>query len=378
MRAGEIGEAVLDRLHASDTKEPVRDLEYLQGLTAAVRSGVEYGIEVIAVGDERAGPAPLPLLMQARLAARHRIPLQLMIRRYMSAKLIVSQFVIAEAATIEDLPPAALGAVLSAQECAFERLVAAASDEFEREVAAPEITRAGRLAERVRRLLDGEAVDPSPLEYDLSVNHLALVARSAEVTPLLRKLSGESNALLLAVTPGPEETWAWLGARRPLDANRVVAWIEKHWPASVQLGIGEPGEERRGWRRSHGQAREAVGLSRAGGRSAVRYRDVALAAAAAKDPLLLSSLWELYLLPLGEEKDGDPQLRRTLRAYFASARNGSCAAVALGISRQTVGNHLRNVEECIGLPLAQCGDALATALCLEELGHFTDPPDSSP
>src|SRR5215212_1458652 len=90
-RAPEIQQAVLDRLQALEAERPVRELEYLQGLNDAVRKGVEYGIEVIAVGAERAEPAPLSLVTQARLAARYRIPLELVIRRYTAAKGIFQQ-----------------------------------------------------------------------------------------------------------------------------------------------------------------------------------------------------------------------------------------------------------------------------------------------
>ena len=44
--------------------------------------------------------------------------------------------------------------------------------------------------------------------------------------------------------------------------------------------------------------------------------------------------------------------RETLRAHFAHGRNVSATAVALGLARGTVENHLRQVERVIGRPLS--------------------------
>ena len=345
---------------------PVRELDYLKGLSEAVHTGVDYGIEVIAVGPERARPLPLPLVVQPRLSARYRVPLESVILRYLAAKCVLHQFVVNEAPAIPSLDPELLGHALSALESAFDPLIAAASEEYRWEASYSNTTPDGRLAERVRRLLAGEPVDPAPLEYGLSGHHLGLVARSSEVRPLLRELSLECDRRLLAVRPTEGETWAWIGGRRPLDLDRVLGWVEGSWPASIPLGIGEPGTDVSGWRRSHAQARTAAGLAQPGS-GPFRYRDVALVAAAARDPLLPSVLSELYLAPLDSADRGE-LLRETLRAYFAAGCNAKAASAALGVSRQTVANRVLEVEKLIGHRLDKCGDTLRTALHLEELG----------
>jgi len=375
-QAGEINQAILDRLHAMDEENPVRELDYLQGLNEAVYRGVEYGIEVIAVGEDRAAPMPLPLLMQARLAARHRIPLERVLRRYLAAKMVLHEFVLSEATAMATLETALLGSVLTAQETAFDRLVATASGEYRRETTVPNSSQEGRRLEQIQRFLDGEPVDPSSLEYELSGHHLGIVARSSVVRPLLRQLSVENDARFLAVRPTDDETWAWISGRRPLDVNLIGKWTARNWPDSTPLGIGEPGEGLSGWRRSHEQARAAVSLAQPGSGGAVRYRDIALIAAAAKDPLLLASLREMYLAPLGEKGGRGTLLRETLRAYFAADGNSSSAAAALGVSRQTVSNRLQTVEKCLDHPLGQCADALFAALRLEELGRLSNLHDS--
>ena len=337
---------------------------------------MEYGLDVIAVGEECTASIPLPLITQARLAARHRIPHELVLRRYVAAKSILTSFVLEEAAAIPGLDTATLEKVLTAQTFAFEQLVAAASDEYQREASTQSVSREGRIAERVQRLLDGESVDPAPLEYDLSGHHVGFVARSSEGRRLLRELSAECDGRLLAVTRTEDETLAWIGARRPLEINRVVEWTSRAWPDSIPLGIGEPAEGISGWRRSHEQARAAAGLFRPGSGGAVRYRDVAVVTAIAKDPVLLASLREMYLAPLEEKNGRDKELRQTLRAYFAANGNAASAGPALGVQRQTVANRVRTVEERLGQPVSDCAAALSAAFTLEELGHLPDPPDS--
>jgi DNA-binding PucR family transcriptional regulator len=81
-------------------------------------------------------------------------------------------------------------------------------------------------------------------------------------------------------------------------------------------------------------------------------------AAAAKDPLLVASLREMFLAPLAEKNGRDVPLRETLRAYFAAHGHASSASSALGVSRQTVSNRLLTVEELLAHPLAKCADAL--------------------
>ena len=375
-RAPEIQQAILDRLGGLEGDAPVREPDYLHGLNEAVRRGVEYGIEVVAVGAERAEPAPLALPAQVRLAARHRISLALVIRRFTVAKGSFQQFVLEEAAAMRDLAPAELTEALTAQECVLQQLIATATEEHRRETSPPATNLEARIAERVRRLLDGEQVDASLLEYDLSGHHLGLVARTPAAHPLLRQLGTAVDGRLLAVTPNETETWAWIGARRPVDVEAVLRWVREAWPGAAPLGIGEPADGPSGWRRTHQQARAAAGLDRAGSRAALRYRDVAMLAAAARDPLLVASLQEMYLAPLTEKGRREVPLRETLRAYFAADGNASSACSALGVSRQTVANRLLTVEERIQYPLAKCADALQVALSLEELGHFPDLTDS--
>ncbi|MDX6635531.1 MAG: hypothetical protein QOF06_1734 [Solirubrobacterales bacterium] len=356
--------------------EPVRDVEYLESLSDAVHKGVRYGVEVLAVGEERAADVPLAAIVQARLAARHRIPLETALRRYLAAEKLLTDFVLEEAAGID---PCLLRAAMAAQGAAFERLVAIATEEYGREVRARPASHEARLVERTRRLLAGELVDPSILEYELCGHHLGLVACSADARPLIRRLAGEVGCRSLILTPSGEELWAWLGSgREPVDPTAVRDWLAAAGDPEQPIGMGEPKSGRDGWRLTHEQARAALWVAKAKSVPVIEYTEAALLASIGRDAILTASLQEKYLLPLAGERDGGQVLRATLRSYFQADRNSSSAAAALGVSRQTVANRLRTAEQCIGQPLGECADALVAALSLEELGRISDPPDSLP
>jgi hypothetical protein len=354
----------------------VREVEYLESLAAAVDKGVRYGIAVLAVGEERAGEVPLALIVQARCAARHRIPLETALRRYLAAEKLLADFALEEAAGID---PCSLRAAMADQGAAFERLVAVATEEYGREARARPASHEARRVERARRLLAGELVDPAILEYDLSANHLGLVACSAGARPLVRRLAGDLGCRSLILSPSPEELWAWLGgAREPADPATVRAWLASEGDPEQPIGMGEPKSGRKGWCLTHEQARAAVWVAQAKPAAVVEYTEAALLASIGKDTVLAASLQERYLLPLAGDRDGGEVLRATLRSYFRAGGNSSSAAAELGVSRQTVANRLQTVEKRLDQPLDRCAEALRAALSLEELGRIPNSPDSLP
>jgi DNA-binding PucR family transcriptional regulator len=103
----------------------------------------------------------------------------------------------------------------------------------------------------------------------------------------------------------------------------------------------------------------------------VRYGDVALIASMIQDDLLATSLRQIFLSPFSSGRDGGASLRHTLRAYFAAERNVSSAAAALGVTRQTVSNRLRVIEETLGRPLGVWATEIEAALQMEELAPDT-------
>lgn len=348
--------------------DPVRDPEYLESLSRAVSRGVAYGIEVLAVGEEKAGDIPVVLTAQARLAARNRIPLELVIRRYLAAKLLLSDFLLEEASEIEDCSPPLLRAAMAAQAAAFERLLASATDDYLREIEALPRSHEARLVALIKRLLAGEMVDASPLGYELSGHHLGICADSPGARPTLERLADDIGARSLIVSTPDGGQWAWLGGTvKPVDPTLIHQWLDSEDAAGVHLGLGESKTGRDGWRLTHEQARTAVWVAKATSSPLIEYTKAALLGSMGRDALLTTSLREKYLLPLANARDGGEVIRTTLRAYFETDRNSSSAAAALGVSRQTVANRLRIAERQIGEPLKNCADILYAALRLEEL-----------
>jgi hypothetical protein len=370
-RQAEIEQAILTRTFAlTDTGEPAGletlDPTYLQGLRTAVAAAVDYGLEVIEHGEERAPYPPPALLAQARLAARFGIGLDTVLRRYSAGYLLLADFLLEEAER-SGLRAPFLQRLLRVQ-VALDRLLAAVSEEYAREARERPSSTEQRRSERIERLLAGELVDTAGLEYDLEGHHLALLAAGPGVGNALRELATAMDCRLLTACRGDDTLWAWLGSRRapaPDELRRRVAAI---LPAGAVLASGEPGQGLSGWRLSHRQAKAALSVALRSHEPFARYADVALLAAVLQDDLLATSLRKLYLEPLEAERDGGATLRETLRAYFAASCNVSSTAAALGVSRPTVASRLSTVEARIGRPLDTCSAELEAALSLHGLG----------
>jgi len=358
---------------ASGISDPAEsaDPEYTEGLGAAVCAAVSYGIEALERGEDRAPPIPVALLSQARLAARNRVSLDVVLRRYFAGYTLLGGYVIEEAGRGGLRDAAAMGRLMRVQESLFDRVVAAVSDEYGREAVRPSSAEERR-AELVTRLLEGETFDVPELSYEFDAHHLGVLAKGPQAPEALRELATVLDTRLLLV--GRSEAaaaWAWFGARRPLGSAQLLTAAASRWPSQVFLAIGEPGEGLEGWRLSHRQAAAALPIAMRGTKPIVRYAEVALLAAIFHDSLLATSLRQLYLAPLERERDGGKVLRETLRAYFAAERNISSAAAALGISRQAVAKRLRSVEAQLGRPLGECAAELEALLRLQDADRLT-------
>jgi PucR C-terminal helix-turn-helix domain/GGDEF-like domain len=228
---------------------------------------------------------------------------------------------------------------------------------------------ARRRAECVRGLLAGEPVDVSALAYEFDAWHVGVVAHGEDAEGIVRGLAGALDRRALVVAgEAPGSVWAWLGGARRLAVERVLGALEKaRSQTAVTASLGEPMRGLAGWRLTHRQAAAALPVAMRSGVSTVRYGHVALLASALKDELLSASLREMYLAPLESDRDGGRALRETLRAYFATERNVSSAAIALGVKRHTVTNRLRAIEERLERSLSSCATDIEVALRLEDI-----------
>jgi len=365
-RRAEIEQAVLTRIHGVSDPAEVGDPEYAEGLRAAVAAAIDYGLETVERGEERAPPIPTALLAQARVAARNSVSLDTVLRRYFAGYALLGDYLIEEASE-SGLGGGALKRLLRAQASLLDRLLAAVSEEHARERQLRSASSQERHAERVQRLLAGELIEIVDMPYDFEAIHLGAIAKGPGGAEALRELARALDRRLLLVRHGEETVWAWLGGRRAVDVEAMQRLVPAALPPEVSIAVGELGEGLAGWRLSHQQARAALPVALRSPEPLTRYADVALLASVLQDDLLVTSLRQLYLAPLECEPDAGELARKTLRAYFVADRNVSSAAAALGVSRQAVARRLRSVERRIGRSLGICGIELEAALRLEDL-----------
>ena len=290
-----------------------------------------------------------------------------MLRRYVAGYIVIGDYLVGEARGLLG-GDAELKPLLRSQAALFEHLLDTVGEEYTREVHSRPTTAEQRLAARLERLVNGEPLDISDFGYSLDGWHLGMVASGHGAPEEIRRLCATLDSRLLLACRVDGTVWAWLGRRRPFNAREIQIHFSKSWSSKdLSLAIGAPEEGLTGWRLSHRQARAALPVALCGSEPVVRYAKVPLLAAALRDEVLAASLHRIFLAPLAGERDGGATLRATLRGYFAAARNTSSAAVVLRVSRQTVNNHLRAVEERIGCSLDDCLAELQTALQLEDL-----------
>ena len=366
-RSPEIEAAILTRVYAVSETTARPDPEYAHGLRTTVAASVEHGLSALDRSEDQLPPIPSAVLSQARLAARAGISLETVLRRYFAGYSLLSDFVIEEASRGELISGSAFQRLMRAQASLFDRLLIAVGEEYAREENSHPGSAEQRRAERVRRLLAGELLDAPDLAYEFKGHHLGLIAAGPGAAEALGDLATSLDRSLLLVRREEGTLWAWLGGRRALDPDRVRRALSANRQEDLTIAFGEPGEGLAGWRLSHRQARAAMPVALRGSERVVRYADVALLASVLRDELLVTSLHELYLEPLEDERDGGEAARETLRAYFEAGRNVSAAAAALGISRQAANGRIRAIEERLERPLGGCASELELALRLQAL-----------
>ncbi|HEU5062257.1 MAG TPA: helix-turn-helix domain-containing protein [Solirubrobacterales bacterium] len=363
-RLPELQRAVATRIYAISDPNEVSDPAYIQGLNGALAAAVDYRLAVLEVGERRAPATPPLLLAQARLDARNGVSLDAVLRRYFAGNSLFGDFLVEEAERAE-VSSGDLRSLLAAQATVSDRLLEAVSEEHGREAKNRPANAAERRRECVKRLLAGELVDHSDLGYELDAHHLALMVKGEGARELMRELAARLDRRLLIVQREEELKWAcWLGGRHPLAAEQALQPLGELAGEGIFVTVGEPGEGLPGWRFSHLQAKAALPIAERRGQPVLRYADVALLAAIARDDLASTSLRQLYLEPLERTRGGTA--RETLRAYFAAERNVSSTAAALGVDRRTVTNRIRAIEELFGRPLNDFATEMEIALRLDD------------
>lgn len=365
-RLPELEASIATRVYAIADPHEVADPAYLHSLNGALTAALDYALAAIELGERRAPGVPPALLAEARLAARAGVALDTVVRRYCAGNALFGDLLVEEAERAE-VSSSALRRLLRRQAMLFDRLLEAVSEEHAREAKSWPSSTAERRRECVKSLLAGEQVDHSELGYDLDAHHLAVMARGEGAPEAMRVLADRLDRRLLAVCREEESIWAcWLGGRHPLETEQALRALAEISLDRVSVTVGEPGVGLSGWRLSHRQAKAALPIAERRAQAVLRYADVALQAAILRDDLVATSLHQLYLEPLERARDGGKVARETLRAYFATERNISSTAAALGVDRRTVTNRIRAIEDLFGRPLKDFATDLETALRLDE------------
>ena len=367
-RRAELEQATLARLVAIADPSEAPDPAYLDGLRAALAAAVDYGLAAIRESAREPGPVPVELLAQARRAARNSVSLEAILRRYAAGHSLLADGFLEEAGAL-GIDLLELKKVLRGLATRYDRIVAAVSDEYERELSpgpmSPERSRAAILA----RLLGGEPLVPAELGYSFDAHHLAIVGSGPGAEELLASLARQLDRCLLLAAPGEGLLWACLGGRREFDQEEIELIAAHPWPSGTAFACGAPGHGISGWRISHRQACSALAVAHRRHRGALTtYAEVAMVSAILRDGDLVAYLTETYLTPLEAEDGRAETLQGTLRAYFATDCNAASAASVLGVARQTVTSRLRTVEERLDRLISSCRLEIEAALVVAEFG----------
>jgi hypothetical protein len=364
-RSTEIEDTIFNRVRQLTEPAEGNDPEYRAGLRATVAEGVDYALLGIEYGEEWEGSIPEAAAAQARRAARSGVKLDTVLRRYAAGDRLVGEFVLDEAA---QLPNEAMRQLLRSQGPHVDRMMAGVSAIYMEELEQMRRSPAQRVAERVQRLLDGNApLDAAGLDYELDAWHLGLVVTGARSHVAARTLAAGLSRQPLVVSRGQDSAWVWLGGQRRLAVDDVERYLAAGVLGEVKLAVGEPRRGLEGWRLTHHEARAAQQVMLRRPRPLTRASEVILLAAVLRDELLAKSLRQTYLAPLDDQGDAGVGLRETLRAYIDAGFNAATAAAALGVDRHTVQRRLRKTEEALGRLLHTCHAELEVALVIEEL-----------
>jgi len=364
-RGPEIEDALFARVRAVSEPREAEDAELVAGLRAAVASVLEYGLRSLEGGEEGLEPIPETAIAQARRAAHYGVRLDTVLRRYAAGDRMLGEFILDEA---DGFPSRSVRQVMRSQGPHVDRLMAAVASEYMRELERIRRSPAQRLAERIRRMLDGESsVEAESLDYDLDAWHIGAIISGADAELAARTLAAGLGCQALIVPRGEGIVWTWLGRQRqpqPIDADRLQAIGV---PQRASIALGEPRQGRAGWRLTHREAQAAFEVMLRRPQRLTRSSDALLLAAVLRDEGLARSLQQTYLSPLDRQGSSGAVLRETLRAYFAAGFNAATAAAALEVDRHTVQRRLRKVEEILDRLLHSCHAELEVALSLEAL-----------
>jgi hypothetical protein len=230
----------------------------------------------------------------------------------------------------------------------------------------------------VQELLSEKRVDDyaasRQLQFDIRAHHVAVVLtplhRAADLRSAIDGLRQLGNDML-TVPVGDGTWWAWCSWPERPDQRKLAEFAALEL-AGVLVGMGEPGTGRKGFRRSHYQAREADKVARLGGdprAGVVRHSSVEFAAVLCASPERARRFARDRLGKLQGNDETSERLRETVLAYLSNGCNKLQTGEQLHVHYKTVTYRLAQAAAALGRPLDENIIELAAALLIEQTLH---------
>jgi PucR C-terminal helix-turn-helix domain/GGDEF-like domain len=367
-RESEIERAIRTRILALAHPDSPRDPPYIESLLVALAAGLDWCLTGLERGERRLPGPPLSLLRHVRHAAEVGVEIDLVLRRCFAGQAIFTDFLLEDCRRLE-LDGDAVRELLRALAFVSDRMVQAVAEEY-RDAAETWAHHPDRpRLDRIRRLLSGEPLDLADFAYEFDATHVGLLIAGADPSAYLTELAGALDRRLLLVQADSNTFWAWLGGERELDPGELESLTRESRPEDLALAAGEPSAGVEGWRVTHRQAKAALSIARRSPAGVALYAESGLICTVMTDEILLSSLRRRYLDPLASRRDAGATLFKTLEVYLSRDRHISSAAAALGVSRQTVGRRLGEIEALLDRPLTDCLPELEISLGVRRIEH---------
>jgi hypothetical protein len=358
----EVVELLVERYMRSEMGAGL-DATNTAGMRIAAAESVTVMQQRLSEGDVWSSELPPGIAVPIQYMAREGWPLDRVLRGFTLLATTIGEFVVEHLGEMER-PEEAVRYLTNLRGLNDDRMLAAFTAEYERELERLSQAPSRHLTERIKGLLDSGLGDFADLGYRLDHWHIGLIAMGPKAEFECRRLAEMLGCQLLTLPQPDDVVWAWLGAPSPIPfAKLEQAAATCGDPLAVVAG--EPRRGLDGWRLTHREARGATTVGLLAGTRLIRFSDVPLLALCLADEVASRSLLDRYLDPLDRRRDGDV-LRATLRAYIDLECNAASAAAALGVDRHTVQRRLRRIEESIGQSVASRRAELAVALRLED------------
>lgn len=358
---------------ASDTAG-ADDAQLELGWREVASACLDCGLLAIEQGDEWSGPIPPIVVVQERRAARHGIDLPTSMVRYMSAYRLVWDYVLEELGYSDFSEQDRILVYRQASMASLSLLGQLLS-----EVATVHLD---KLSEGLRtpvqndarltcRLLAGEPINKSEIDYDFDAEHVGLVAWGDGAATALASIAGRLGYERWIVRNDDGTVWAWLSRSGGQPAKDVAKALDSDMYSRVFAAIGEPAPQLRGFRDTYRLAQAAYRVAKLSGQRITQYVDVAREARALQDPVHARWLIHKYVTPILEHREG-PVLRLAVEKFCETERNAEKAGKLIGVDRHTINRRIEKVGKLIGRELRACCDDMELALSLAKLYEGAD------